>query len=108
MIRSYKPVADQFADDCINGKRIVGKEIIAACERYKKDLQRDDLELRTRDPDLVINIMQTTLVHAQGEDLDHAGERLLDFVLEIASGKKTHAEERGAREIAIFKDGVTL
>lgn len=70
MIRSYKPVADQFADDCINGKRIVGKEIIAACERYKKDLQRDDLELRTRDPDLVINIMQTTLVHAQGEDLD--------------------------------------
>ena len=45
---------------------------------------------------------------AQGEDLDHAGDRLLDFVLEIASGKKTHAEERGAREIAIFKDGVTL
>ena len=45
---------------------------------------------------------------AQGEDLDHAGDRLLNFVLEIASGKKTHAEERGAREIAIFKDGVTL
>ena len=45
---------------------------------------------------------------AQGEDLDHAGDRLLDFVLEIASGKKTHSEERGAREIAIFKDGVTL
>ena len=45
---------------------------------------------------------------AQGEDLDHAGDRLLDFVLEIASGRKTHAEERGAREIAIFKDGVTL
>ena len=45
---------------------------------------------------------------AQGEDLDHAGDRLLDFVLKIASGKKTHAEERGAREIAIFKDGVTL
>ena len=45
---------------------------------------------------------------AQGEDLDHAGDRLLDFVLEIASGKKTHAETRSAREIAIFKDGVTL
>lgn len=70
MIKSYKQVADQFADDCISGKRIVGKEIVAACERYKKDLQRDDLEMRTHDPDLVINIMQTTLVHAQGEDLD--------------------------------------
>ncbi len=45
---------------------------------------------------------------AQGESLDDAGERLLDFVLEIASGKKTLSEERGAREIAIFKDGVTL
>ena len=45
---------------------------------------------------------------AQGESLDDAGDRLLDFVLEIASGKKTHTEERGAREIAIFKDGVTL
>lgn len=70
MIRSYKQVADQFADDCISGKRIVGKEIVAACERYKQDLKRDDLELRTHDPDLAINIMQTTLVHAQGEDLD--------------------------------------
>ena len=70
MIKSYKQVADQFADDCISGKRIVGKEIVAACERYKKDLQRDDLEMRKHDPDLVINIMQTTLVHAQGEDLD--------------------------------------
>ena len=45
---------------------------------------------------------------AEGESLDTAGERLLDFVLEIASGKKTKSEERGAREIAIFKDGVTL
>ena len=45
---------------------------------------------------------------AQGESLDDAGDRLLDFVLEIASGKKTLSEERGAREIAIFKDGVTL
>ena len=70
MIRSYKQVADQFADDCISGKQIAGREIVAACERYKSDLQRDDLELRTHDPDLAINIMQTTLVHAQGEDLD--------------------------------------
>lgn len=70
MKKSFKRIADQFTDDCISGKRIVGKEIVAACERYKKDLLRDDLELRTHDPDLAINIMQTTLVHAQGEDLE--------------------------------------
>ena len=45
---------------------------------------------------------------AEGENLDAAGDRLLDFVLAVASGKKTKSEERGAREIAIFKDGVTL
>ncbi len=45
---------------------------------------------------------------ARGESPNQAGERLLDFVLEIAGGKQTRSEERGAREIAIFKSGVTL
>jgi len=45
---------------------------------------------------------------AEGEDLDAAGERLLDFVMDIASGKKTKTEEHGIREISIFKDGVVL
>lgn len=81
-MKTFKPIADRFADDCINGKRIVGAEIVAACVRYKNDLKRDDLELRTHDPDLVINIMQSTLVHAQGETLD--GEPLLGkpFILQ--------------------------
>lgn len=69
-MKSFRCVAEQFADDCIAGKRIVGKEIVSACERFRADLCRDDLELREHDPDLVINIMQTMLVHAQGEDLD--------------------------------------
>lgn len=45
---------------------------------------------------------------AQGESLDDAGDRLLDYVLSVASGKLTRAEENGAREISIFKDGVVL
>ena len=44
----------------------------------------------------------------QGESLDSAGERLLDFVLSVASGEQTRTERRGAREISIFKDGVVL
>lgn len=69
-MKHYFDTAVQFADECINGKRIVGQEIIDACRRFKDDLNREDLELRKHDPDMVINIMQTTLVHAQGEDLD--------------------------------------
>ncbi|MCM1149122.1 MAG: altronate dehydratase family protein [Butyricicoccus sp.] len=45
---------------------------------------------------------------AQGESLDAAGDRLLDYVLSVASGEKTSTERRGAREISIFKDGVVL
>ncbi len=37
-----------------------------------------------------------------------AAERLLKFVLEVASGKKTRSEMLGNREISIFKDGVVL
>ena len=40
--------------------------------------------------------------------LDEAGMDLYHFVLEIASGKKTKTEEKGYREISIFKDGVCL
>lgn len=40
--------------------------------------------------------------------LDETAARLMDAVLETASGKRVKAEERGFREISIFKDGVTL
>ena len=45
---------------------------------------------------------------AEGEPLDDAGDRLLDYVLKVASGEQTKNEQHNAREIAIFKDGVTL
>ena len=40
--------------------------------------------------------------------LDEAGADLMQLVLEVASGKQTKTEERGYREISIFKDGVVL
>ena len=45
---------------------------------------------------------------AEGESLDDAGDRLLEYVLEVAGGRLTKAEEHGCREISIFKDGVVL
>ena len=40
--------------------------------------------------------------------LEEAASDLMDLVLEVASGKQTRAEQRGFREISIFKDGVVL
>lgn len=78
----YRHVAIKYADDVISGKIIAGAEIIDACKRFKEDLKRKDIELRARDPDLVISIIRRIMVHAQGEDLE--GHPLLGrpFILE--------------------------
>lgn len=41
-------------------------------------------------------------------DGDDMSDELLEYVIDIANGKKTNNEENGYREISIFKDGVTL
>ena len=40
--------------------------------------------------------------------LEQAADDLMALVLEVASGKQTKTEEKGFREISIFKDGVVL
>lgn len=67
--KTYRGVAIQYARDVIENPDNYGKEIVAACQRFLNDLEREDLELRDHDPDFCINIIQTTIVHAQGEDL---------------------------------------
>lgn len=44
----------------------------------------------------------------EGVSMDDAADRLMDLVVDTASGKATKAELNGEREIAIWKSGVTL
>ena len=80
--RSYREKVREWAEACANNEIIVGNEIVLACKRYLEDLERDDLELRPKDPDFAINLIETTLVHQQGEDIE--GRPLLGrpFLLE--------------------------
>ena len=73
--KQYKKVAIKYADDVINGKVIASADVIAACKRFKNDLKRTDLELRTKQPDRVLSIIEGIFVHKQGEDMN--GEPLL-------------------------------
>lgn len=66
----YKEIAIQYADGVIDGSIIASGDIVNACKRFKQDLLREDLELRTKEPDLVISIMETFFVHKQGEAPD--------------------------------------
>ena len=47
-------------------------------------------------------------VLAQDEPMDSVAARFIDFVLAAASGEPVNNEKNGYREIAIFKQGVTL
>lgn len=70
MAKTYKQIAIDYAKSVVSGKQIAGKEQIEACKRFLDDLKRKDLEYRSHDPDLVINIIEGFIVHKQGEDID--------------------------------------
>lgn len=80
--KTYKDIAIQYAQEVTEGKKVAGKEIVAACERFLADLEREEFELRPREADTVIAIMEKTMVHSKGEDLE--GQPLLGrpFLLE--------------------------
>lgn len=67
---SYKEIALKYAKQVVSGNKIAGKEVLLACIRFNQDLKREDLELRTKEPDLVIAVVERTMVHKQGEALD--------------------------------------
>lgn len=52
-----------------------------ACVRFMADLNRDDLELHTEEPDFVIGIIERLMVHKQGEDL--GGNPLMNTPLKL-------------------------
>ncbi len=68
--KHYKNTAIQYAKSVLKGTRKAGKEVELACKRFIQDLEREDLELRTKDADFVIGIVEKTMVHMKGEDLE--------------------------------------
>ena len=70
MAKSYKHIAVKYAKDVVSGKIIASKWTIMTCQRFLDDMQRDDLELRVKDPDFVIGIIEGLMVHKQGEDIN--------------------------------------
>ena len=68
--KSYKGTAIQYAKDVVSGKKIACSYLIKGCARFLADLERDDLELHTKEPDFVIGIIERIMVHKQGQDIE--------------------------------------
>ena len=73
--KRYKDVAIKYANDVVNGIEIAGIDRINACQRFLNDLKRDDLEIRERQADAAISLIEGIFVHKQGENLQ--GEPLM-------------------------------
>ena len=56
--KDYIEIAKLYAEDVASGNKIAGREIILAGKRFLSDLERDDIELRPRDPNIVCSIME--------------------------------------------------
>lgn len=74
----YKERAVQYARDVVSGRIKKGNNF-RECVRFLADLKREDLELREKDADFVIGIIETVMVHRQGEAL--TGEPLTNTPL---------------------------
>lgn len=86
MAKSHKKDVDTYVEGVLKGKLIVGKEIVLACARYKADLQRNEFDFREKEADKVINIMETMMVHAKGEDLE--GNSLMNAPFKLEPWQK--------------------
>lgn len=118
--KSYKETAIQYAKDVTTGKKKAGEEVVRGCERFLADLEREDLELHTKEPDLVIGIIEKLMVHKQGEDM--SGRSLVNkplilqpwqvfIVYNLVGFYYKGTQERRYKEAFIFiprKNGKTL
>lgn len=56
----------KYAKDIVSGKAVANKDRILAAQRFLNDLENPKWEIRTRDADFVIKIIENTYVHIKG------------------------------------------
>lgn len=62
--------AVKYAKDITDRKVLANEDRILACERFLNDLKRNDLDFRQEQFEFVINLIEETIHHVQGEDKD--------------------------------------
>ena len=72
----------EYARSIVEGRKIAGKELVQAAQRFLDDLENPEYEFRAKDPEFVIQIIERTFVHDKGEALDGTPLRGKPFLLE--------------------------
>jgi len=70
-----------YVTDVLEGRKIAGREIVLACGRFC-DMLAADYDVNTNDADFVIDVIEATFKHRQGQSLDGKPLRGKPFLLE--------------------------
>lgn len=117
--KHYLPIALEYVDDVISGRKIAGREIVAACKRFRADCQRNEFELKQHDAEFVCGIIERVMTHMEGQGLDGCSLLGKPFILlpwqvfiiyNLVGFYKTGTSERRYKECFIMlgrKNGKT-
>ena len=75
-------IAYEYAAGIRDGRIVANKERVQCAERFFRDLENPDYEIRPSGPEFVIGIIEKTLCHQQGEALDGTPMRGKPFKLQ--------------------------
>ena len=71
-----------YVQNVIDGKIVANRERVKACRRFAEMTENPEYEVRTKDADFVIGIIEATFKHRQGQTLDGKPLRGKPLVLE--------------------------
>ena len=71
-----------YAQGVVDGSIIAGEDRILGCQRFLNMVSSGEYDIRAKDADFVISIIESTFKHRQGEKLDGTPLRGTPFLLE--------------------------
>ena len=72
----------EYARSITDGRKIACRELKQGCERFLRDLKNPAYDFNPKDAEFVIQIIEKTLCHVQGEKIDGTPLRGTPFLLE--------------------------
>ncbi len=78
----YAPAVEAYVDGILSGTILANRDRVLAADRFKRMATAGAYDVRPKDPDFVIGIIETMLAHRQGEKLDGSPLRGTPLYLE--------------------------
>ena len=72
----------EYVESVVGGKKIACKETVQGCERFRRDMGNLNYDFNPKDAEFIIQVIESTIVHEKGEDMQGHSLRGKPFLLE--------------------------